>query len=490
MSLTKDRKGPMEIVFVVLAVLYLLFFAGELDLSAAEPLTWERVAIPAAFAALIPGFLPLWKRMLRSSRFPGADRFRKNGTNLLLILSAGLAARIIWWLAMSPRIISDYQFYTSLAKEYAESGALKRDVYLLTVAPNVPLFAAVLGRVMRVFGTEAVTAQIFCLALHLCSLGLLYLAGRELTTARRAFYAAFLFALLPENVFYSNLPGSESAAMCTLLAGLLLILKARKKEPVPGSLLCFSGGLALAFSGCIRPNAWAAVPGVLLLLARKSPERAFLRRTLPLLLSFLLAAAGVLAWHQAFQHRIFRGETPSGGIGWSLYEGLDLESGGKWTEEKSERCITVINTYPPEETDAVFLREALERFHSYTFFEKIRLFLRKGGSLWYESRYSLISAEDSPAFRRLHDAALLAWYACIAVLTACLFFRFRHRAGPSGRDGGLLCLPVILLTTAWHEAGTSIGRYHYMLIPFVLLLTALLLPGNDESGIPGKGVKP
>ena len=229
MSLTKDRKGPMEIVFVVLAVLYLLFFAGELDLSAAEPLTWERVAIPAAFAALIPGFLPLWKGMLRSSRFPGADRFRKNGTNLLLILSAGLAARIIWWLAMSPRIISDYQFYTSLAKEYAESGALKRDVYLLTVAPNVPLFAAVLGRVMRVFGTEAVTAQIFCLALHLCSLGLLYLAGRELTTARRAFYAAFLFALLPENVFYSNLPGSESAAMCTLLAGLLLILKARKK---------------------------------------------------------------------------------------------------------------------------------------------------------------------------------------------------------------------------------------------------------------------
>ena len=29
-----------------------------------------------------------------------------------------------------------------------------------------------------------------------------------------------------------------------------------------------------------------------------------------------------------------------------------------------------------------------------------------------------------------------------------------------------------------------------MLIPFVLLLTVLLLPGNDESGIPGKGVKP
>jgi hypothetical protein len=41
-------------------------------------------------------------------------------------------------------------------------------------------------------------------------------------------------------------------------------------------------------------------------------------------------------------------------------------------------------------------------------------------------------------------------------------------------------LIIILLTVMWHEIGTSIGRYHYMLIPFVLLSAAILLPGKRE----------
>ena len=48
------------------------------------------------------------------------------------------------------------------------------------------------------------------------------------------------------------------------------------------------------------------------------------------------------------------------------------------------------------------------------------------------------------------------------------------------RSGCVLCLVILLLTTAWHEAGTSIGRYHYMLIPFVFLLTGMLLPDSAE----------
>lgn len=43
---------------------------------------------------------------------------------------------------------------------------------------------------------------------------------------------------------------------------------------------------------------------------------------------------------------------------------------------------------------------------------------------------------------------------------------------------------ILLATTFWHEAGTSIGRYHYMLIPFALLLA------GQVSGRQGKEEKP
>ena len=49
------------------------------------------------------------------------------------------------------------------------------------------------------------------------------------------------------------------------------------------------------------------------------------------------------------------------------------------------------------------------------------------------------------------------------------------------RPAAGLAPAVILMTTAWHMAGTSIGRYHYMLIPFVLITAAMLLPGRGDG---------
>ena len=84
-------------------------------------------------------------------------------------------------------------------------------------------------------------------------------------------------------------------------------------------------------------------------------------------------------------------------------------------------------------------------------------------------------AADFPA---LNDLANLCWSGCLALLAACLLCRLRRPVRRDRRAGCLLCLIILLATTLWHEAGTSIGRYHYMLIPFVLLLACQLLPGR------------
>ena len=480
------RKGPAEILCITMAGLLLAFFAGEMSLySTEEPPV--RIALQSAgFAALVLVFIRLLRPGKGKTREKISVFFRNDRRNLLILAAAAILPRILWLVSVPPQIISDYGLYVRLAGEYAVTGTIGRDVYLLAVAPGAPAFAAVLGLVMRIFGTGAGTAVGFCLVLNLLNIFLVYAIGRKLMPAPGAFAAAGVFALLPENVFSSTLPGTEPAALFLLLAGILTLLGARHREGAAALLFCAGGGLLLALSAWIRASAWAAILAAAVMLLGDS-RRTFSRRLLRLA-ALVLAASSVLAGQQAFRNRIFNGEKPASGLGWTLYEGLDLENGGKWTEEKSKHCIEVITAYPPEEADRIFLAEGLERYRGYTLGEKALLFLRKGGALWYESRYSLISVEGSPTFPRLLDMTVFAWSACLALLAACLLRRLREPVRKDLRAGAVFCLTILLATSLWHEAGTSIGRYHYMVIPFVLLLAAQLLPDMPERA--GKDQEP
>ena len=489
MERRRTGRGLPGIAGACTAVLLIAFFYGEMDLYAIEaPLTRVRW-LSLGFAALVPLCLAAAVFFGRSRlRQRLAKLFGRDARNLAVLAAAAVLPRALWWAAAPQQIVSDYALYVRLGQEFAATGGIARDTYLLAVAPGAPVFGAILGCVMRVFGATELTARCFCMALHLGNLYLLYFIARKRLPAAGAFAAAAAFALLPENVFYSTLPGVEAAALFTMLAGILLVLKAGEKEGAAELLLCACGGLLLFFSACIRASAWAAVIAAAVLLLRDGRKR-FARR-LAMLAALALAAAPVLLGQQAFRNRVFRGEKPAGGLGWSLYEGLDLAAGGRWTEEKSAHCIEVIDTHGPEEADRVFLREALERYRGYTPAEKARLFLRKGGAMWYESRYALITVEGTADFDKLNDLTAFAWTAWTALLAGCLLYRLRRPLRKERRDLYGFCLTVILLTAAWHQAGTSIGRYHYMLIPFALLTACLALPGAETRARRGKEEEP
>lgn len=499
-----EKRGALEIVFLCTVLLLIGWFSGAMDLFCPELPPGGDRQMTLGFAGLILLFLLVFSRV----RFPGALFRKESRANrarekeiLYLILLAVLAIvpRMAWRIAVPPSRESDYGLYVRLGEEFARNGWIQPDDYLLAIAPNAAVFAAVLGWVMRVFVPGAATAQNFCLALHVGNIFLLDALGRRVTSRRRAFLAAAVFAVLPENVFYSTLPGIEALSLFTLLLGLLLVMISRRSragsaEPQQGPsrtahgirqgdgaclAAAFAGGLLLAFSACVRPSAWAAVAASVFLLLRRGCGAAGFRGRLLSLLFFALGIAAVLLWHSGFQGWIFGGARPSSGIGWPLYEGLDLESGGRWTEEKSRRCIEVITANPPAEANRIFLEEALERYRGYTLAEKIRLFFRKGGVLWYDSRYSVFSLEGTDRLREANNIATLSWTVCLAAWIACLICRGITRSRflrGSARTGCAACLIIILLTAFWHEAGTSIGRYHYMLIPFVLLSLAVLLP--------------
>lgn len=44
-----------------------------------------------------------------------------------------------------------------------------------------------------------------------------------------------------------------------------------------------------------------------------------------------------------------------------------------------------------------------------------------------------------------------------------------------------MCLAALIPTVIWHEVGTSIARYHYMLLPFLILMAGGLFPRRSMS---------
>ena len=381
--------------------------------------------------------------------------------------------RSVFWIMFPPPIESDYAFYTGLGAQYAADGTLGSINYVTKVSPNITMYVAILGTVMRIFGSGADTSQWFCMILNCCNVFLLYAVAKRMMSPARAFVAAVLFAIIPENIFYSVLPGIEAISVFTILLGILLILSTPDKKPVIQILLILTGGVVLALSAFIRSNAWAAVAGaaVWLLLRYRLP----LRRMLAFLAALVVGIGGAWLWHQSFQRRLFPDELPAGGIGWPLYEGLDI-SGGGWTEEKSKRCYEVIENNSAVDADRIFMEEAFARFNSYTFSEKIHMFGRKGGIVWFDSGYSISWIENLSDRITASDIAETGLFICLALWLSCMVSRIWKPLAGAERAACTLCLIFILLTTLWHEFGTSISRYRYMMLPFIMLTIGICLP--------------
>ena len=415
------RTGALRILWLAMALGMLGCWAGELDQlypRLSGPLF--RFLIAAPFLSFLV-FFGADRLLCRISPLQRTGREPSERGRLLLLLLLAILPRAIWWAAFPQEINSDYSLYLRMAGHYAETGTVLTGDYVLKIAPNAALFSVLLGGLMRVFGTGAEVAQGAGMALHAGNILLMYALGKRLTEARRAFAAAAIFAILPENVFYSTLPGNEALALTLCLLGLWMITKPRVGDgsgAQPGSLWAealsgLAGGGLLAFSACIRPNVLAAVLAAGIWMIRKlaaALRGRFRASYFAMPLAFILGVAGIVIWNQAFLNRVFPEEKPVSGIGWPLYEGLDLESGGKWTEEKSRHCIEVIERCSAREADRLFLTEALERFRSYSPDEKIRMFLRKGGSLWYECRYSVLGLQGTEQYRTLIMIAGGAWF--------------------------------------------------------------------------------
>lgn len=105
--------------------------------------------------------------------------------------------------------------------------------------PHPPLFFIVLAALLKIFGNELVVLRCLTAALSLATTVVVYFTGKKLSGGKLGLTAAFLYAIYPDNIYWSRIGFVNSMLMFLGLLALYFFLSGRRM------LSCFTVSLAL-----------------------------------------------------------------------------------------------------------------------------------------------------------------------------------------------------------------------------------------------------
>ena len=391
---------------------------------------------------------------------------------LLALLCLGIQLAGALPIPLQPEV--DAGTYWSSALALSRGEPVPNPLFL-ALFPHIVGYARFLGLVLRVFGrslTVAVCCNAFVSTLSGLLLYVLLLRWRDPDTAAWGF---LLWTLCPSKLLYCAGIYADGYYTCLLLLFFLLASLAEGASLLKAALFGLLGGLVLLLVNTARPI--AAVPilalGIWALLLRR-PDR----YGVPARGRWLLFLAALLLVYLPLQ-RLWNtnleqilGEKPAGVPGYSIYVGFNSESGGSYSEEDMDRLLSLRDeTGSADAAQRQILQEALPRVRSV---DPLRLFPRKiatflgndeGGAFYASAALSAL------AYRVAAVASNVFFYAIVLLALRGLLCLWKD-----GCQSALLLLPLSLVGITLAQMLVEVaGRYHYSLIPILVLLAALSL---------------
>ena len=459
-------RGAMWGLFLALLAAALLLGSGYTSR--------RRWALLLALAALPV----VWKGLPRLARRL-SDLGSARAWLVLTLLCLVVKTAWVLWAQVPPE--GDYATYWSYAKALAEEEILSGGRYI-ALFPHLFGYASFLSWFIALLGPLPLLAQGLNVALTAVSGGFLFLLGRRFWGTEGGVTAYLLWIACPSQTVYNSLILSEPLYTALLLLFLWLVTGPLPRRWTRCALLGLGAGLVLRWLSGVRPI--GAVPLIALFLWRfcLTPDGLWekgQRRRCAALLGVLLAAylaAGPL-WDSHVAARI--GEEPSSTPGYSILVGFNPESGGQWNQADSELLYAYSDAPGATAQDAqqAALGAAKERIAGgmdfvALFREKIRVFLGSD---------SACVGYSSSAVRHTKELSLACdgFYYLLLLLAAA----GGGELWRSGEEGGALLLPLYVLgLTAAQMLVEVAGRYHYSLLPVLMLLVpAALAPGRQKN---------
>ena len=397
------------------------------------------------------------------------------------------ALNIIWVLLVRIEPFSDYEEYWQVACALA-AGKPVPDAWYVAMYPHILGTATFLSGLIRLFGESVFAVTVVNVLLTSLSCTLIWLLGRELLGQEQAFLAALLWAFTPSKMMLGSLVFSEPLYTLLILLFFWLFLRLKPmltaEGPIPWAALGAIAllGFLLALINIVRPIAAILIIAVVLwLLFLRGAEGKSLRLWglwLLALVAMLGLYKGALTLWDGHVERVL-GQEPASVPWYNVYVGLNEKTDGRYTDEDMDLLTGYLKQgMSAAEAQQHMIPHVRERLHSGLNFPKLlsaKLFNFLGNDELggYTYRFT-----RSPLFVKLCMIVCNIFYYSIflAGIHGLLQMLSRRELG-----AGLL-LPLFFLgLTLAHMLVEVANRYHYSLIPILIIFAALGLTGGERS---------
>ena len=386
------------------------------------------------------------------------------------------AVNLVWVLVIRIEPFSDYKEYWDVARALAQGMEIP-DAWYVAMYPHILGTATVLSALIRVFGESVFAVTVLNVLLTSASAYLVWLLCRELLSGRAAFLAALLWAVTPCKLMLNSLVFSEPIYTFLILLFFLLFLRLEKRmrsaSPWPAVCGITALGLLLAAINLIRPIAAILLISVALwLVFLRGGEARNLRRWALWLVALaamlgLYRGAGAL-WDGHVENRL--GQEIASVPWYNIYVGLNEETGGRYTDADMDLLTAYLKQgMSADEAQKSMIPHVKERLASGIDYPKLlgtKLFSFLGNDELGGYTYRFTRSER---FVKIGMAVCnVFYYGVLLAGFAGLVNQFRSRSLGAG-----LLLPLFFLgLTLAHMLVEVANRYHYSLIPVLIIFAA------------------
>ena len=399
------------------------------------------------------------------------------------------AVNLVWVIAVRIEPFSDYEEYWDVACALARGTEIP-DAWYVAMYPHILGTATILSALVRVFGESVFAVTVFNVVLTTLSCGLVLLLGKELVNERAGFLAALLWAVTPCKLMLGSLVFSEPIYTFLILLFFLLFLRLEKclhvgpdgEKPVGAVLGIAALGLLLTAIDLVRPIAAILLIACALWLVFLRGDAEKNTRLWAFWLAALLAMTAVFRvsgtlWDRHVEKIL--GQEIAAFPWYNVYVGFNEETGGRYAEEDMD----LLTAYLKEGKTANEAQESMmphvkERLASGVNFKRLfatKLFSFLGADQLggYTYRFT-----RSPGFVKICMGICNVFYYGVFLAGAAGVLRMlRSRR----LDAGLLLPLYFLGLTLAHMLVEVSDRYHYSLIPILIIFAALGFAGEERS---------
>lgn len=409
---------------------------------------------------------------------PAAKRLEHLGPLRLWLLLTILcvAIKVFWIWRVRVPLAGDYSVFWGYANALSERTTVYGGRYM-ALFPHIFGYADFLSWFIRLSGPQPMLAPVLNVLLTVCSGSFLYHLCLRWFHLPAATLVYLPWTLCPSQTIYNSLVLSEPLYTALILGVLSLLTETERFAALKGYPLWMgvlsgtAGGVLLRWVNGVRPIAAILLIALLLWLSLLNLNRLAARnwrRWWGLCMAGVLGAYVLLGpvWNARLSVRI--GEEPSHTPGYSLLVGFNPNSGGRWNQEDSDRLYGYSDQpgATAQWTQEQLLADAEARIlsgeidFSKLLKQKLRTFLGSDDAC---VGYSASVLRHTEFFSLLCNGFYYAAF-LLAIGGAVQVWRSRER-------GLLLLAPLYILGLTLAQMLVEVaGRYHYSMIPMLLLL--------------------